>query len=511
MLQSPASRPALDRVPPVSEARAVFGHSVIYAFTAILNRAAGLLLLPLYTHFLDPSDYGLLGVITITSEVVGALIGIRLGTAMSRLFFDYAEEREREELVSTAILGMGAIVAAFSIVLALLERPVAAVVLGNADDGVLLFLGVVGLLLNVVFTLGQQHLIVLQRSTAMLVVSTLRSVFFLGFAFLFVAALRMGVFGALLAILLANGLAAAWLIVPLLLRIGCRFSPAKFMAMLRFGAPLLPGQLAELLARFTDRYLLSHLVSMASAGVFFLGLRLSATLQMALISPFNQTYIVRRFEAHGRNEGDAEASRVFTGFFAILVSVALGLSLAAPQLIEAVAFGRPDYYAAALVIPLLALAEVVRSVLLIVELGIFYAKVPRFLTAATLAALGLHVPLTAALIALFGVRGAAGAAVLSTAFRLAVTCRLAKGLNGPRPQWRHLVAILCSAIAVFGLATAVDAAVGETWGLVARLLAAVAYPVLLLHSPVFDDTEREALRRAVVSRLAPLKDVPPNS
>lgn len=485
----------------MNEARSVFGHSAIYAATAILNRGAGFLLLPLYTQFLAASDYGTLGVITITSEVVAAVIGVKLGTAMSRLFFDYAAEAEREELVSTAILGLGSIVAACGIVLALVAGPLAAVLLDSSDQGGLLFLGVMGLLLNVIFMLGVQYLTVLQRSAAVLTVTTLRSVLYLGLGVLFIAWLSLGVFGALVAIFLANAFAVAWLILPLMRRIGLRFSSAKFVSMVRFGAPLLPGQLAEVVARFSDRFLLGQLASLASAGVFFLGLRLSAILPLALTSPFNQIYIVRRFDAHGRNEADAEAARVFTYFFAVLVSAALCLSLLAPQLVALIAFRRPEYSGAASVIPLLALAEVVRSILLITELGLFYAKLPHALTLASVAALLVHIPVTAMLITMFGALGAAGAAVLSTSFRLIVTWRLARSLNGPKPQWGSLIAILGAAVAVFCVAWAIGDAVGPVWAVVSRLLLVIAFPAMLLVSPVFDQGERHSLRRFVAARL----------
>jgi O-antigen/teichoic acid export membrane protein len=491
----------------VREGLAVLGHSIVYASAAILNRGAGFLLLPLYTNYLDPSGYGLLGIISITSEVVGAAIGIKLGTAMSRLFFDYTEERERSELVSTAILGLGSMVAVFSLLLVVIAGPVAAIVLGDRAHGSMLFLGVVGLLLNVIFTLGLQYLIVLQRSKLVLVVSTLRSVMYLGLGFLFVASLRMGVSGALIAIALTNALALVALILPLLWRIGLRFSGAKFRALLGFGAPLLPGQLAELLVKFTDRYLLVQLASLASAGVFFLGVRLSTILQLGVISPFNQIYIVRRFEAHGRNESDADAPRVFTYFFTILVSSALGLSLLAPQLLALVTLQQAEYYSAAKVIPLLAIAEVVRSLLLIVELGIFYAKIPRSLTIASLATLVVHVPLTAVMVAQFGALGAAGAVVVSTTFRLALTCRLARGLKGPQPQWRELTLILGAAVVAFGLATAIELALGPAWGVAGRLALTVAFPVLLLLSPAFTEAERHGLRRLVTDRLFPRKAI----
>jgi O-antigen/teichoic acid export membrane protein len=489
----------------VKEAPAVFGHSTVYAGAAILNRAAGFLLIPLYTQFLSASDFGLLGVIAVTSEVVGAVIGVKLGTSMSRLFFDYAEEQERAELVSTAIIGLGTIVAVTSAVIAASAGPLGAIILGNRDHGVLLFVGIAGLLLNIIYTLGLQELILRERSRTVLILSTLRSVLYLSIGALFVAPLDLGVFGALLAILLTNALAVAWLMFPLLARTGIRFSRTKFLDMLGFGIPLLPGYMAELLIKFSDRYLLAHITSSAAAGVFFLGVRLTSILPMMLVAPFNQTYIVRRFEAHGRNAGDLDASRVFTYFFAILVSGALALSLVAPQLIALIAFRRPEYHGTAAVIPFLSLAEVIRSLQLIVELGIFYAKIPRYLTIASIGAALMHIPLTAMMIGIFGALGAAGAVVVSTAFRLILTWRFARGLNGPQPEWKNVFVILGAGVAVFGVAAVGDVAVGPASGTVGRVFLAIAFPLALVSSPVFSGAERQALRDFAVNRIRPRK------
>jgi hypothetical protein len=110
------------------------------------------------------------------------------------------------------------------------------------------------------------------------------------------------------------------------------------------------------------------------------------------------------------------------------------------------------------------------------------------------------------MITMFGALGAAGAAVLSTTFRLMVTCWLARGLKGPRPQWENLAVILGAGVAVFALARGVELVLGSLWGVVGRLVLAVAFPCLLLLSPVFNRAERDALQRFVTARLSPPKD-----
>ena len=89
----------------MSEARTVFRHSAVYALGQVLNRGAAFALVPIYTWFLGAEDYGLLGVVSIASEVIGAIIGLRLAAAMARIYFNYPDARGRAEVVSTALLG----------------------------------------------------------------------------------------------------------------------------------------------------------------------------------------------------------------------------------------------------------------------------------------------------------------------------------------------------------------------------------------------------------------------
>ena len=79
----------------MSEVRAVFKHSKVYAVASLLNRGAAFFLIPVYTNFLAREEYGILAVITVASEIVGAALGLRLGAAMSRVYFDYAGQDDR--------------------------------------------------------------------------------------------------------------------------------------------------------------------------------------------------------------------------------------------------------------------------------------------------------------------------------------------------------------------------------------------------------------------------------
>ena len=50
-------------------------HSGIYSLGVILARLASFLLLPIYTRYLNPADYGYIAMLDPTAAVLGILIG----------------------------------------------------------------------------------------------------------------------------------------------------------------------------------------------------------------------------------------------------------------------------------------------------------------------------------------------------------------------------------------------------------------------------------------------------
>lgn len=492
----------------MSEARVVLRHSRIYAFAAILNRSAAFLMIPLYTRFLQQEEYGILGVIAITSEIVGAMVGLKLGAAMSRLYFDYTEDRERNEVVTSAILGASAFIALTILPLLFVSEPLAHAVLGRAGMGNLLVLGIAGLLLNTLYTFGVQYLVIRQRSGAFLLVGTLRSVvYILGTAFM-VAWLKLGIRGALIGILVANAVAAIGLVGPLLWRLGLRFSRTKFVDMVRFGAPLVPGQLAEIAGAFAERYLIVHLASLAASGTYYLALRLGMVINSVIIGPFNSIYLVRRFEAYGARSEDPDAARVFTYFFAIVTLGGLALAMAAPEIVTIVA---PSSYADAIVVvPLVCLTQVILSLLLIAELRVYYAKLPKYLTASNIAMLVAQVLLNIWLIPFFGIVGAAIAGVAAMMLRLAVVIFLSRGLPGPMPEWRTVTVILIAASLWFGVGQLVGTVPG--WlGTAGKGVLLVSFPSALLASSLFTREEKRELFHYLRSLLHPGRRTRPGS
>src|SRR5919204_5054599 len=105
----------------VERLKELLRHSAIYGLGSIVARILAVLLLPLYTRYLTPGDYGLIETLVALSAVLTALVAQAMKSAFFRFYFDSAEDDRRRQVVLTAfwyVMAAATTVLAFGIVLA---------------------------------------------------------------------------------------------------------------------------------------------------------------------------------------------------------------------------------------------------------------------------------------------------------------------------------------------------------------------------------------------------------
>ena len=74
-------------------------HSVIYGLGGLVSRILAVILLPLYTRYLTPSDYGKVETLIALTTVVGIALSAGIGSAFFRFYFD-SKERQSEQCLT---------------------------------------------------------------------------------------------------------------------------------------------------------------------------------------------------------------------------------------------------------------------------------------------------------------------------------------------------------------------------------------------------------------------------
>ena len=236
-----------------SELKVILRHSSVFGLASVLGQFLSFILLPLYTRYLTPADYGALEILYFSSSLLTIIFGLGVNEGMSRFYFDREDPDWRRRVVSTTIIGMGSIcVAAVALLLpfsglaarALLDSPAMAVHFR------VLF---VSLAAQFMTSILLAYLRVRQRSGTVLFVSLAQLLVTIALNLLFIAGLGWGSLGMLAATLIAHGATAAIAVPAMLAQARAPFDRRLFREMVTYGLPLVPSSLGSYTARSEER------------------------------------------------------------------------------------------------------------------------------------------------------------------------------------------------------------------------------------------------------------------
>ena len=83
------------------------GQSAVYGLGSLAARVASVLLLPLYTRYLTPADYGRVELVLALVLAVSVMAKLGLVNAFFRFFFDDDDLQRRREVFGTVMWGLG--------------------------------------------------------------------------------------------------------------------------------------------------------------------------------------------------------------------------------------------------------------------------------------------------------------------------------------------------------------------------------------------------------------------
>src|SRR5262249_46662852 len=99
----------------------------------LIGRVAGFVMLPFYTHYLTPADYGVMQLLEMTLDVISIIAGTRIASGIHRYYFKAASDAERRAVLSTAFVLLAASVVAFGSLTTVLAAPLTRLVLGSDE------------------------------------------------------------------------------------------------------------------------------------------------------------------------------------------------------------------------------------------------------------------------------------------------------------------------------------------------------------------------------------------
>ncbi len=472
--------------------KTIIKHTAIYSTSDLLAKAVGFFLLPIYTRYLSPSDYGILELLAVSLNIIMILAQQGLQTSFFRAYsFDYKDDSEEQKsVISTSYLYL-----AFSSILFLggmylLSGQINGLLFQSKNYTNLVRLtfitGFFNTLTNIPFQLLRARL----QSVRFSLVSILRFLLNLFFNIYFILKLKLGLSGVIYGNL-CTGILIAVLTFFLVSRyLSLKISLAKLRGMLSYGLPLVPGALSFWVLTVADRYLLERLSSTTQLGLYSLGIRFSGILEFVLIQPFLTTWPSIYFPLAKEKDAQMTFSRLTTYFLLIGCFFGLGIIAISSPAIKVMADQK--FWEASRVIPLLVFATLLYGLFSLLNLGIFIQNKTKYNPMIIGVAAAFNLLLNFLLIPPYGMLGAAYSIFFSYLLMNLLAYLINLRIYPIRYEWTRILKIVSvTALFVIGLTRLHS----SSWHkeLVIKIALLILFPFILWVTGFFASSE---LKRA---------------
>jgi O-antigen/teichoic acid export membrane protein len=466
-----------------------------FAYTAasVVSKVIAVLLLPLYTSYLTPADYGQAELLF--STVVAASIVIRLGLIEALMRFYYLPGERGERVIATGFAALLWTTTAG----ALIALPFAAQI-GEAISGDPLDPGLVRIAIGGLWVLTlYEYMVTLfrldERARAYFAFTIGNVLLAIPLTVTLVVGLDAGAEGLLLGAYLAGLPFLLWLIVAERRRLSLRPERELLRRMFRFGLPTMPAEISIYSLAFIDRIIISHSLGAAQLGLYGLAFKFSQAIQV-VVRGFQLAWPPLAYSIADDEDARRAYAVVVTAFTALCGAIVVGMWLEARWIVRLLA--APDFFDSYEAIGPLALGAALYGIYLALVVILGRTGKTQYNFPVTIAATVANVVLNLILVPAWGIVGAGVALILSYLIVIVLIYAVSRRIFPIPWQWGRLAVVVGAAAALIAVGEALLPTDGAA-GFLSRLALVALYPLVLW----FGGAVRADERRQVLELLGP--------
>lgn len=470
--------------------RHFFKTAAIYGLASIVGRAIGFLMIPVYTHYLSPEDYGVVEILDLFTTVLGSIIAGATGMSLFNFYHNAEDDAQRHDIVATAITLVLGCTCLFSVLGIMYSGWLTELLFKGLQHQSAVRIILLTFIFENVSVITLSYIRAQNRAILYICISLAKLLVGLSLNIYFIVFLGKGFYGLLYGSLITNGLAMTGMLIYSFKQVGLSFSFLTASRMLAYGLPLVPSSLGMFIIHFGDRFFLQRYAAMTDVGLYALSYKLGFLINFLVILPFSLMWDSKMFQIQQSENAKQIYARAFTYLWAMLLFVYTGMTLLTRDVLGFIV--APEFYEAYRLVPIIGFAYVLNGSCYYFRMSLYLKKNTHLIslimvitTAITLLLYRMFIP----------VYGAFGAALSTAAAFLCWT--LFTFLCGQKVyhvpyEWKRIVkAIMVSILLLFG-GYFIHFESGIL-NLTVKALLGLSFPILLFLLRFFEVEERKGL------------------
>lgn len=386
---------------------------VTYLVPSTISNILPILTFPIMTRFLTPDDFGVLALALATVGIITSLVTCNISSATQRYYFEYRKDRDKlSQLINSSFLFLLAVFAVSFFFVFMVMNFIAELVMGSPNYAFPFLIVYAG---NYFSGLVNLYLLLyrnMERAKEYSFFTMMQMLINVSLTLIMACVFKMGYMSLIYPLLLSSLIVFVILCFRFLRDYPFQFNRKMLLDNLTYSVPTLLNLLTDPIVNFLDKFMLRHMVSLTSTGLFSVAQNIANKMfvfMTAVQSTFHPIIMKDMFDKG--EDGAAAVGRTFTIFTYICLAAIFPAILFGEEIIFILA---PKSYYGVINVFMIVLGGVATQTFgKIVGLPLEYAKKVYLSFPISIASVAINIGLNILLIPKYEAMGAAFAFALT--------------------------------------------------------------------------------------------------
>ena len=464
-----------------------FSNSIIYSIGNLSTKIIGLILIPIYTQKLTTTDYGILGILEITSELLIAIFSFSLYSAFLRLYWDIGFKDKQKDMFFTTMAAIILVACLMFFGLYPFISKLSLFLLGNINYGHLIKLMLLSVSLKIIVRIPSTLMRVQEKSLFYTVANISRLLITLLSTIYFIIILNHKVEAIFEAQIIGQCFYLLFLLKYIIKNIKLKFNLNVLKAMMYYGFPLIFSSISGVLLTLGDRYCLRFLTQFSNVGIYNLGYKVANVLKVFFVSSVQLALPPMIFKMIDQPNCKRFYSKIMTYVALILIFLILIVSIFGKEAIKFVVANK-DYWDAYKVIPILSFSILFLMLMYIATTGLTIMKKTKILAKLVIIVSIANIGLNLIMIPLLNIIGAAAATLISRIVLFIIVYHYAQKVYHISYEIKKIVTMIILGVVLY----AISLLVGDLTLILRvsiKLILIISFPFLLYFTNFYEEIE----------------------
>ncbi len=456
-------------------------------FGDILRRSVSLIMLPIYTRYLTPEDYGVVELLSMLLDFASIIFGARIGQAVFRFYCTASSENEKKDIIASALLLSIVLSGIGTIVIVSLSEPLAVAIFSDSNFQNFITLFAITLFLEPFMEIPLVHIRAQQKPWLFFIFSSTKLIIQLSLNIYLVVMLEMHVEGVIYSAVISGIIIAIALTGYSVAITGLKVSKITCKKLFTFSLPLKLATLGSFYMTFGDRYILNIFTDLSQVGIYALGYKFGFIFLILTWDPFQKMWDAEKYTVYKKPNAKFIYQKVFIYTSSILIFVGLCISIFTKDLLQIMA--DTAFLSAYEIVPIIIVAYIFQAWTRFCNFGILIShKTMHIAYAELLGVIGITIAYFT-LIPKYGMHGAAWSTVIGFAIRFYWTNRKSAQFYNMELPWFKVSLIFTLAILFYTLSLFVPNDIVES--ILWRIVIIIIFCTVFFLLPILTENQKK--------------------